>query len=161
MPAPSSSKVSVSKPPAVPAVVSVAVSAERSATASTGFVQTLGPRHESGIAVRDKRLPVLRVVPAVTLEVAGRAVTYQEVAVVSLSEFECAAAFPKPVAAVLVMTAAAVLASVVAAPAALLPQAAYGAAQPSLWCPPLWQAAKLSRVNLWAARLPPVTELMP
>ena len=95
------------------------------------------------------------------MEVAGRAVTYQEVAVVSLSEFECAAAFPKPVAAVLVMTAAAVLASVVAAPAALLPQAAYGAAQPSLWCPPLWQAAKLSRVNLRAARLPPVTELMP
>ena len=51
-----------------------------------------------------------RVVPAVTVEVAGRAVTYQEVAVVSLSEFECAAASPKSVAAELVMTATAVLA---------------------------------------------------
>ena len=102
-----------------------------------------------------------RVVPAVTLEVTGRVVTYQEVAVVSLSEFECVAASPKPVAAVLVMTATAVLAAVVAAPVPLLPQAAYGAVQPPLWCPPLWQAAKLPRVHLRAARLSPVTELMP
>ena len=111
--------------------------------------------------MRDKRLSVSRVVPAVTLEVAGRAVTYQEVAVVSISEFECAAASPKTVAAVLAMTATAVLAAVVDAPAPLPPQAAYGATQPSLWCPPLWQAAKLPSVHLRAARLPPVAELMP
>ena len=112
--------------------------------------------------MRNNRLSVSRVVvPAVTLEVGGRAVTYQEVAVVSLSEFECAVASPKPGADVLVMTATAVLAAVLAAPAPLLPQAAYGAAQPSPWCPPLWQAAKLPSVHLRAARLPPVAELMP
>ena len=60
-------------------------------------------------------------------------VTYQEVAVVSLPGFKCATASPKPVSAVLVMTAATVLAAVVAAPAPLIPQAAYGVAQPSLW----------------------------
>ena len=59
--------------------------------------------------------------------------TYQEVAVVSLPGFKCATASPKPVSAVLVMTAATVLAAVVAAPAPLIPQAAYGVAQPSLW----------------------------
>ena len=81
----------------------------------------------------DERFSVSRAVPAVTVEVAGKAVTYQEVAVVSLSEFECAAASPKPVAAVLMMTATAVLVAVVAVPAPLLPQAVCGAAQPSLW----------------------------
>ena len=101
------------------------------------------------------------VVPAVPVEVAGKAVTYHEVAVVSLPEFECATASPKPVAAVLSMTRTAVLAAVVAAPAPFLPQAAYGAAQPSLWFLPIWQATKLPKVHLRVARLPPVTKLMP
>ena len=110
VPAPSSAKVSVSDPPAVPAAVSVAAPAERSTTASIWSVQALEPPPESRIAVRDKRLSVSRVVSAVTVEVAGRAVTYQEVGLVSLSKSECATASPKPAAAVLVMTATAVLA---------------------------------------------------
>ena len=41
------------------------------------------------------------------IEVTGRTVTYQEVAVVSLPELECVAAPPKPDAALLAMNAAA------------------------------------------------------
>ena len=160
-PAPSSAKVSVSEPPAAPAAVSVAAPAVRSTSALTGPVQVLGLPPESGVAVRDDRLSVSRVVPPVTVEVAGRVVTYQEVAVVSLPKFECATASPKPVAAVLAMTATAVVAAVVAAPAPLLPRTAYGAAQPSLRCLPVWQAAKLPKAHLRTDRLPPATKLMP
>ena len=148
VPALSSAKVSVSEPPPVPAAVSVAAPAARTTTASIGYVQARGPPPESGVVARDERLSVSRVVPAMAVEVAGRVVTYQEVTVVSLPEFECAADSPKPVAAVLVMTATAVLAAVVAAPAPLLPQAGYGAEQPSLWYPPACQAAKRPKIRL-------------
>ena len=60
-----------------------------STTASIGSVQGLGPPPESGVAGRDKRLSLSRVVPAVTLKVAGRAVTYQEVVLVSSLSFVC------------------------------------------------------------------------
>ena len=116
VPATSSGKVSVSEPPVVPAAVSVAASAERSTTASIGSVQALGPPPESGVAGRDKRLSLSRVVPAVTMKVAGRAVTYQEVVLVSSLSFVCGSP-----------SKTAVLAAVVAAPAPLLPQTAYGA----------------------------------
>lgn len=111
--------------------------------------------------MRGERLSVPRVAPSVTTGVAGRAVAYQEVAVVSLTEFERATASLKPATAVMAMAAAAVLMAVVAAPPPLLPQAASGAVQSSLWCPPTWQAAKLPRVHLRAERLPPATKLMP
>ena len=71
VPAPSSAKVSVSEPPAVPAVVSVAAPAATLTTASIGSVQALRPPPEPGVAARDERLSVSRVVPAVTVEVAG------------------------------------------------------------------------------------------
>lgn len=78
----SSAKVSVSESQAVPAAVSVAAPAARSTVASTGTVRSLGPPPESGVAVRDERLSVLRAVLAATVEVAGRTVPYQEVVVV-------------------------------------------------------------------------------
>ena len=150
----SSAKVSVSESPAVLAAMSVAAPAARLTSASPWTVQAIEPPPESGVVVRDERLSVSRATPAVTLEVAGRTARYQEVAVVSLPEFECAIAPPKPAVAVMAMTAAAVLVAVMATPAPLLPQPAYGAAQPPLWFPPMWQAAKLPNVQLRAARLP-------
>lgn len=48
-----------------------------------------------------------------------------------------------------------------ATPAPLIPHAAYGAAQPSLWCPAMRQGVNLPQVNLRAARFSPATKLMP
>ena len=149
-PATSSAKVPVSESPAVPAAVAADAHAARSTTASTGTVQVLGPPPKSEVAVRDERLSVSRAAPAVTVEVAGRAVRHQEVAVVSLPEFEHATASPIPVAAVMAMTAVGAIATVVVAPAPLVPQAAYGAAQQLLWCPPARRAAKLPEVQVRA-----------
>lgn len=53
-----------------------------------------------------KRLSGSRAAPAVTVEVTGMTVTHQEVAVISLSKFECANTFPKYVAGVMAMIAA-------------------------------------------------------
>lgn len=160
VPATLSAKASIPKPPVVPAVVIVATPAARSTTASIETFKAVGPSPGSGVAVREARSSVSRVAPAVTMKVDGRTVTSLEVAVVSLYEYECVTASPKPAAAVMAMTAAAVLAAVVAAPAPLLPQAAYGPAQPPLWCPAMWQAANPPKAHLRAARLSPATKLM-
>lgn len=131
----------------------------RRLNSSTGMDQALGPPPEPGVVMRDERFSLSRVAPEMTVEVTGRMVTYQEVAVVSLPEFKCATACPNPAAAaVMTMTAAAVLATVVAAPGLLLPQAGYGAGQPSMWCLPMLQTAQLPKVHLRAAWLPPATK---
>lgn len=76
--------------------------------------------------MKDARSSVSRVAPAVTMK--DEIVLYQEVTVLSFPELECVTAFPEPAAAVMVMTAAVVLAAAGAAPAPFLPQAASGAA---------------------------------
>ena len=73
--------------------------------------------------MRDERPSVPRAAHAV--EVAGKA--YQEVAVVSLPEFECETVYPKPFPAVMAMIGGEALVAVVAALAHVLLRATYGA----------------------------------